>query len=63
MSPVLFYNRINGELVYRLRGSNQTSTHIPDMDNANVRTFLNNTGNFQIGVSRILILGVQRWLK
>ena len=33
----------------RLRGSKRTSTHIPDLDNANVGTFVSVTENFQVG--------------
>ena len=54
-----------GACVCRLRGSNQTSTLeysfltklIPDLDNANVGTFVCITGNFQIGGFPYFILG------
>ena len=55
LSPVLFYNFIHGELVVQAERKVQPSTHIPDLDNANVGTFVSVTGNFQIGVSRIFI--------
>ena len=49
MSPVLFYNFIHGELVSQAERKVQPSTHIPDLDNANVGIFVRVTGNFQIG--------------
>lgn len=41
MAPVFIYNRrFRGACVSRLRGSNQTSTLIPDVDNAAVGKLL-----------------------
>ena len=57
MSPVLFYNQINGELVLQAERKVQPSTLIPDLDNANVGIFVSNTGNIQIGVFPCFILG------
>ena len=48
MSPVFIYNQISGELVLQAERKVQPSTHIPDLDNANVGTFVSVTGNFQI---------------
>jgi len=61
----LFYNQISGELVLQAERKVQPSTHIPDLDNANVGIFVSNTGNFQIGVFPCFILGGdgQSWLK
>ena len=53
----LFYNFIHGELVSQAERKVQPSTHIPDLDNANVGTFLSVTGNFQIGGFLIFVLG------
>ena len=53
----LFCNFIHGELVAQAERKVQPSTHIPDLDNANVGTFASVTGNFQIEVSRIFLFG------
>jgi len=45
----LFYNVIHGELVVQAERKVQPSTHIPDLDNANVGTFVSVTGSFRIG--------------
>ena len=57
----LFYNQINGELVLQAERKVQPSTHIPDLDNANVGTFVSVTGNFQIGGFPYFYLEVQSW--
>ena len=58
MSPVFFYNRIHGELAVQAERKVRPSTHIPDLDNANVGTFARVTGNFQIGGFPYFILEV-----
>ena len=45
----MFYNFIHGELVGQAERKVGPSTLIPDLDNANVGTFVSVTGNFQIG--------------
>ena len=49
MPPVFILQFNNGELVLQAERKVQPSTHIPDLDNANVGTFVSVTGNFQIG--------------
>ena len=49
MSPVFIYNFIRGELVRQAERKEGPSTHIPDLDNANVGTHMRMTGNFRIG--------------
>ena len=45
----MFYNQISGELAVQAERKVCPSTHIPDLDNANVGTFVRVAGNFQIG--------------
>ena len=60
----LFYNRIHGELVVQAERKVRPSTHIPDLDNANVGTFVNITGKFYIGIfPYFLFQEVKSWLK
>ena len=57
MSPVFIFTTENaGELAAKSFAKQaerkvKPSTHIPDLDNANVGTFVYITGNFQIGGS------------
>ena len=44
----------NGELVVRAERKVRPSTHIPDLDNANVGIFVVITGNFKSEVSRFV---------
>ena len=50
-------NMQRGACIGRLRGSHLTSTHIPDLDNANVGNFASVTGDFQIGSLPFFISG------
>ena len=60
MPPVLFYNFIHGELVSQAERKVRPSTHIPDLDNANVGTcVLREISGSE--VSRIFILEVRTW--
>ena len=55
---ILIANKCRGACDSRLRGSHLTSTHIPDLDNANVGNFASVTGDFQIGSLPFLFQGV-----